>query len=245
VVGFQTNEGDMSGVNNWLARRSFLSRLGAGATAFGAALTASAAHAQSATAGTAEHWQAARHAEDDWFDQTAAKHRFFLDTTTADALGEALVFANNYFAANNSGYGLGDSDLAVVICVRHHSTSFAFSDAMWAKYGAPLAQRIGFSDPKTHEPPTLNVYQAPGYGTTLHNRGVLLDALLKRGVRLAVCQLSTRANAAAIAQHTGGKVDDIFKELTEHLVPNAHLVPAGIVAVNRAQEHGYSFAYVS
>jgi intracellular sulfur oxidation DsrE/DsrF family protein len=40
-------------------------------------------------------------------------------------------------------------------------------------------------------------------------------------------------------------VDDIFKELTEHLVPNARMVPAGIVAVNRAQEHGYMFAYVT
>ena len=37
---------------------------------------------------------------------------------------------------------------------------------------------------------------------------------------------------------------DIFKELTENLIPNAHMVPAGIVAVNRAQERGYSFAYV-
>ena len=41
----------------------------------------------------------------------------------------------------------------------------------------------------------------------------------------------------------GGKVDDIFKELTDHMVPNAHLVPAGIVAVNRAQERGYSIAF--
>ena len=58
-------------------------------------------------------------------------------------------------------------------------------------------------------------------------------------------QLSTRASAGLIAQKTGGKADDIFKELTDHLVPNAHMVPAGIVAVNRAQERGYSFAYVA
>jgi len=29
-----------------------------------------------------------------------------------------------------------------------------------------------------------------------------------------------------------------------NLVPNARIVPAGIVAVNRAQERGYSFASV-
>ena len=40
------------------------------------------------------------------------------------------------------------------------------------------------------------------------------------------------------------KIDAIFKELTENLVPNGRMVPAGIVAVNRAQERGYSFVYV-
>ena len=117
---------------------------------------------------------------------------------------------------------------------------------MWAKYGAALSQRIAFSDPKTKEAPSVNVYQASGYGSTLKNNGVTLDSLTRRGMRLAVCQMSTRANANAIVQQLGsGTVDDVFKELTEHLVPNSHLVPAGIVAVNRAQEHGYSFAYIS
>jgi hypothetical protein len=46
-------------------------------------------------------------------------------------------------------------------------------------------------------------------------------------------------------QKSGGKVDDVLKELTGHLVPNARMVPAGIVAVSRAQEHGYTFSYVT
>jgi len=232
-----------------LARRSFLTRLGAGGTALGAALTGfvPSAAADAAPGPVAEGWQPARHSEDDWFEQAgAAKHRFFLDSTTADALGRALLFTNNYFTANKTAYGLADSDLSVIICVRHESTAFAFNDAMWAKYGAALSQRIGFSDPKTKEAPSVNVYQASGYGSTLKNNGVTLDSLTRRGMRLAVCQMSTRANANAIVQKLGsGTVDDVFKELTEHLVPNSHLVPAGIVAVNRAQEHGYSFAYIS
>jgi len=41
-----------------------------------------------------------------------------------------------------------------------------------------------------------------------------------------------------------GKLDgDQREELAAHLVPNSHIVPAGIVAVNRAQERGYSFSY--
>jgi intracellular sulfur oxidation DsrE/DsrF family protein len=228
------------------ARRSFLSRLGAGAATFGAAFGAGAlpAQAQSSQVARAGGWQPARHAEDDWFDQVSAQHRVFFDTTTPAALGGALLFANNYFTANRTGYGLADSDLAVIICVRHKSTPFAYNDAMWTKYAAPIAERSGFVDPKTNQASTINVYQSAAYGTLLPNNGITLDALLKRGVRLAVCQMSTRANAATIAGKTGGNVDDIYKELTEHLVPNSHMVPAGIVAVNRAQERDYSFAYV-
>lgn len=233
------------------ARRSFLTRLGAGVTAFGAGAQTAGAQSsqpprsmQSAGAPSAAgHWEPTRHAEDDWFDQPSARHRFFFDTTNAVGFGEAIIFANNFFTANKAGYGLAEADLSVVICARHQSTAFAFSDAMWAKYAAPLADRASFMDPKTKLPAIVNVFQATGYEALLTSRGVALDVVLKKGARLAVCQMATRACAATIAGKMGGTVDGIYKELTEHLVPNAHMVPAGIVAVNRAQEHGYAFAY--
>jgi intracellular sulfur oxidation DsrE/DsrF family protein len=56
--------------------------------------------------------------------------------------------------------------------------------------------------------------------------------------------MATRAAAQLIAQKSGGNVDAIYKELTDNLVANGHMVPAGIVAVNHAQERGYSFVYV-
>jgi intracellular sulfur oxidation DsrE/DsrF family protein len=229
-----------------LARRSFLSRLGAGAAAFGAALGgASAAQAQTAPA-TGGSFTPARHAEDDWFDQTgSAKHRLFFDTTSAEAAGYSLFWSRNFYTANASGYKLTDPDLAVVICLRHESTSFAFTDAMWAKYGPMLSERAGhFVDPKTKQVPTLNVYMTTGYGEQLKNGNVTFDAMAKRGARFAVCSLATRAAAGLIAQKTGANVDAIVKELTDNLVPNGHMVPAGIVAVNRAQERGYTFTYV-
>lgn len=227
-----------------IARRSFLSRVVAGAGAFGAAFSGTTAAAQTA-APAASGFQPVRHAEDDWFDQTPAKHRFFYDNTTTGGFGQALFFARNYFAANASGYKLTDADLAQILCMRHESTSFAFTDAMWQKYGAALSERAGkFLDPKTSQVPTINVYMAGGYGEALRNVNVTIDAMARRGVRFAVCAMATRAAAQVAAQKSGGNVDAIFKELTENLIPNGHMVPAGIVAVNRAQEHGYSLVYV-
>ncbi|MFN7976682.1 MAG: hypothetical protein U0P30_01010 [Vicinamibacterales bacterium] len=228
------------------ARRSFLSRLAAGAGAFGAAFAgATPASAQPAGVAARSPFAPAKHAEDDWFDQTSAGHRFFLDTTTPGACGQALFFARNVFAANASGYKLTDADVAQIICLRHGSTSFAFNDAMWAKYGAALSARSAdFVDPKSGQVPAINVYLASSYGDALRNGNVTIEQMAKRGVRFAVCGLSTRATAQLAAQKGGGNADAIFKELTENMVTNGHLVPAGIVAVSRAQERGYTYAYV-
>ena len=184
-----------------LARRSFLSRISAGAAALGAAIGMDVrpAHAQSADA-THDRWQPTRHVEDDWLEAVSAKHRFFFDTSTPATLADALAFANNYFVSSKSGYGIDDRDLAVVMCLRHHSTPFAYSDAMWAKYGGPIAARSEFTDPKTDKAPAVNVH-----------RGAL-DGLIKHGVRFAVCQSSTHAFASRIAQDMGGKADEIYKE---------------------------------
>jgi len=230
-----------------LPRRSFLSRFGAGMAAFGAALTAGAASPQAQSASgsrPASGVTASRHAVDDWLDVPSAKHRMYFDTTTPEGYGQAMFYANNVFTASRSAYSLADADTAVILAVRHRSTAFGYDDEMWKKYGGPLAERAQFKLPKSGTVPAVNPYLVSGAAEGLNNANVTWGSLSERGVRLAVCQMATRANAGLIAQRTGGKADDIYQELAAHLVPNAHLVPAGIVAVNRAQERGYTFAYV-
>jgi intracellular sulfur oxidation DsrE/DsrF family protein len=97
-----------------------------------------------------------------------------------------------------------------------------------------------FDDPKSKVAPKINVYNSGDYGDLFPNRGVTLDALSKRGVQFAVCSLATRFIAGMIAGAVGGNADTINSELIANLVSNSRMVPAGIVAVNRAQERGYS-----
>jgi intracellular sulfur oxidation DsrE/DsrF family protein len=224
------------------ARRSFLSRLAGGLTMIGAALVAGESSSQAQSAGSTG-WAPTRHTQDDWLDALPGKHRFVFDTTSPAGLGSVLLYANNFFLANQNGYGLGNSDAAVVIVVRHNSTSFAYTDAMWSKYGGPLGQAGNFDDPKTKQHPAINVYNSTNHTTLLPNNGVTIDSLTKRGVHFAVCEMATRRFAGAVAAATGVTTDRAFDELRSNLVANAHLVPAGIVAVNRAQERGYTFAH--
>jgi len=228
-----------NGLRSLTARRKFLAQLGAGAGVVGASVVGAPSAAAQAAADTP--WKPARHPQDDWYGKIPGVHRFLFDSSTAESMGWALQFANNYFAANQDAYGLKESDLAVVIVARHKATSFAYSDAIWAKYGKQISEQAEFMDPKTKEPPKINVY-GPAGETAQAGK---MEALIKKGVQFAVCQMSTRGIATRIAKANGLEVDSVIKEITSNLIGNAHMVPAGILAVNRAQEHGYSFIYAT
>jgi len=224
-----------------MARRWFLARLGAGAGVVGAASMVGAPAVPAQAAATEAPWRPARHPEDDWYDKIPGVHRFLFDTSSADSMGWAMQFATNYYNANQQTYGLKDSDLAVVIVARHKSTSFAYSDAIWAKYGKQLSEQAEYVDPKTKEAPKINIY-GPGGETAQAGR---MDALIKKGAQFAVCAMSTRGIATRIAKANGLEIDAVVKEITSNLIGNAHMVAAGILAVNRAQERGYSFIYAT
>lgn len=208
------------------ARRSFFTTLKAGMAIFGAAaVTTHPSFAAQAPSNV--KWQPARHSEDDWFDEIPGKHRLVFDTTESSGMGSALTYATNFYIANQSGYGLQNGDLAVVIVARHFSTPFAFNDSIWAKYGDTIS---GLVD-KSKEPSKANAHLKQ------------LDGLIGRGVHIAVCDMATTFIAEAIAKAASADSKDIISEIKANLVPNSHMVPAGIVAVGRAQERGYSFVH--
>src|SRR5215471_4689579 len=220
-------------------RRSFFMKLQMGAAGIAAAFGASAI-AQAKPAKSGARWEPARHEKDAWYAEIPGKHRFIFDTTTPHGFGEALMFANNFVIANKNEYGLENTDLALIIVARHMSTPFAYNDAIWAKYGARLSSLASFEDPKGKAPAMKNLFNASGYGGQLPNRGVTVDELAKQGVHFAVCSMATRALSDMVAEPLGADGAAINGELVANLVSNARMVPAGIVAVNRAQEYGYS-----
>jgi intracellular sulfur oxidation DsrE/DsrF family protein len=201
-----------------MLRRSFLTRFPAAAALFG----------QKPGDPPAAPFEPARHVRDDWFDQLPGRHRVVFDTWSADKFDDAIRFANNVFRGNKDGYDLGERDHAVVIIARHRTAPFAFSDAMWAKHGKPFSDRIQFTDPKTKQAPATNPY------------GPQLAALVKQGVHLGVCNLTTRSLSERLAELTGKSRDETYEELTTNTVGNTHFVAAGVLGVTRAQERGYA-----
>ena len=207
-------------------RRNFFSRFQTGAAALAAIALSGRASGQtkSAPARVEPAW----HDQDQWLDQLPAKHRMVIDSTSNDGFSDALLYANNFFTANRTGYGLESKEIGIVVIARHNSTAFAFNDAIWDKYGAHIAQPS-----QLNATPKTNPRMTGGFG---------IDALVKQGAHFAVCAMATGRLAGIIARATGATNDAITAELTANLVPNSHMVTAGIIIVNRAQERGYSLA---
>ena len=181
-----------------------------------------------------------RHKEDAWMEAPNAAHRIVIDSAFPAGGGAALLYANNNFLANKSGYGLETQDIAFIVVLRHLSTPFAYTDAIWAKYGEALSDLIDFKNPATKAAPATNLYNSGGAGMTLANRGVTIASLVEKNVQFAVCNSATRVLAGAVAQKSKGDAEAVYQEFVANLVPNSHLTAAGVVAVNRAQEYGYT-----
>ena len=73
-----------------------------------------------------------------------------------------------------------------------------------------------------NQPPSTNLYYSVDYGLALPNLG-------------------PRGLAGSIAADSGGDSESIYKELIANTVSNGHIVTAGVLAANRAQEYGYTF----
>jgi intracellular sulfur oxidation DsrE/DsrF family protein len=118
-----------------------------------------------------------------------------------------------------------------------------YNDVIWAKYGALLGGKAKLTDPDTNAAPLRNIFNTKGISAPGAN-GVILADLAQRGTQFAVCGNATIGISEVLAQATGGDARAIHAELAANLIPSAHLAPAGIIALNRTQERGYTVAHI-
>ncbi len=169
-----------------------------------------------------------RHELDAWMSAMPGKHRVVLDVVSPTGVPDGIRFAGNLFTGNKTGYGVEESDMALIMVLRHSATAYGYSDAIWSKYGKTI-------DAKATPPPVANPFNS--------GERMQLSGLAKRGVQFIVCGTASRGLAGRIAGQ-GGDADAVLKEMSANLIPNARIVSAGVVGVTHAQEHGFTLLYV-
>lgn len=203
-------------------RRALIAGLGMAATSV--TLGARGARAQGATS----PFTPVRHEQDGWMSAMPGKHRVVLDIVSPEGMPDGIRFVGNLFTGSKSPYGVEESEIGIIVVLRHSATAYGYADAIWSKYGKSI-------DGKATPPPAANPYNS--------GERQQLAGLAKRGVQFMVCGTASRGLAGRIAGQ-GGDADAVLKEMTAALIPNARIVSAGVVGVTHAQEHGFSYLYV-
>lgn len=237
-------------------RRGFLGKLATGAAALGLTALASplqaAAQQEKGAAKPKPVQNAMPKVEADiWFDKVKGRHRVVYDSTKTN---EVMQFAwPAVFLMTNDKTGTPPSDCGVVVVMRHEGIPYAFQDKMWEKYnfaevfkakdlGPAFTAADAATATKTRNP-FFNAkhgdFQIPGIGTV----DIGINDLMKSGVMFCVCNAAMTVYSAAIAGQMGLKADDVYNEWKANVIPGVQIVPSGVWAVGRAQEHKCAYIF--
>lgn len=214
-------------------RRAFLGKLAAGAIAVGAATLPSSAHAASGFSIEDSDDPEA------WLSKIKGKHRIAFDVTGPN---EIMPFAwPRIFLVTNGK----PQDCGVVVVLRHNGIPYAMGNDLWEKYKFGEAFKI--DDPKTKSPSTRNPFWQPQTGDFtvpgIGNVDIGIDQLQADGVLFCVCNMALTVFSTAFAGKMNLNADDVKKEWLAGILPGVQVVPSGVWAVGRVQEHGCSYCF--
>jgi intracellular sulfur oxidation DsrE/DsrF family protein len=228
-------------------RRTFLGT-SVGAVSGGAALAGGLAAMAPAAATTAV------------YDFAAIEGRLSLPFTHRQAFGSArladgiaLAFMTNSLNAYEFDYGEGPGTLHALGIFFGTAVALLVDDAGWRKYQIDVVQARRGDPAKRHAESGGNPYLAPlsnldptAARTDLHGlyHDTTLAALAKRRASFFACDNALRGLATDIAVTYAFSTDPVpvvHADLRARLFPGALLVPAGVAAVNQAQEMKFTY----
>lgn len=220
-----------------LHRRSFLARLGLSAAAMPAVAAACQPNDTKAAASTMKAPAAADELAT-WCAAIPGTQKVIYDCVEPAGGPNGILFARNFLTFSKSKLNTPDNDMGVIVSFRHLATPYGYNDAMWAKY-PQFAALLKVDDPKTKKPATRNV---PLHDEVEGFSDATITALGGKGVKFTVCGAANEFIAGILAGKTGD-AKAVEAELAANLVPNARIVPAGVVVLQHAQKAGFAYTH--
>ncbi|MES2850022.1 MAG: twin-arginine translocation signal domain-containing protein [Bacteroidota bacterium] len=228
-------------------RRGFIGTLAAGAASIGIAALApfKLNAAPLATNTNANSIFSTNETPDEWFDKVKGKHRIVYDVTHPEGI---FPFAwPRVFLLTNMATGTPFSDCGVVVILRHSAIAYAFKNELWEKY--KFGEVFKANDPATKAPATRNPFWMPKKGDFkvpgIGEVAIGINELQADGVMFCVCDAAITVYSAVVAGNMKMEAADVKKEWLSGLLPNIMVVPSGVWAVGRAQEHKCGYCFVA
>ncbi|MDB5119616.1 MAG: hypothetical protein JWN56_834 [Sphingobacteriales bacterium] len=220
-------------------RRAFISTLAASAASIG---LASLAPLQTEALELSDVNKEPKSA-DEWFDTMKGKHRIVFDVPEPN---EIMPFAwPRVFLMTNQKTGSSEKDCNVAVILRHNAIPYAFESKLWEKY--KFGEVFKANDPATKAPATRNPFWQPKKGDFkipgIGEVSIGINELQESGVLFFVCDAAITVFSAVIADGMKMEAAEVKKDWLASLLPNVHVVPSGVWAVGRAQEHGCAYCF--
>ncbi len=235
----QTNETHVeSSDRTGLKRRGFLGTISAGAFALGFSILKPLAVAAEKTS---EFYSSEE--PDKWFNQIKGKHRIVFDIKEPYDNPVLPFVWPRVFLMTNSVTGTPEKACSVVMVLRHEAIPFALDSNLWEKY--KLGEVFKINNAESNSPQTKNPYWKPAQGTFkapgIGEVSIGINELQDSGVMFCVCNAALTVYSAAVAGQKNMPAEEVYKEWTAGVLPGIQIVPSGVWAVGRAQEHGCAY----
>jgi intracellular sulfur oxidation DsrE/DsrF family protein len=220
------------------SRRNFLGKLATGAAALGTASLVTPFQAAAADLSANDFADS-----DEWFKQIQGKHRMVFDATQPHGV---FPFAwPKVFMLTNAATGTPEKNCSVVVVLRHEAIAYAFQDNLWAKY--KFGEVFKADDPLTKAPATRNPFWKPKQGDFkipgIGNVAIGINELQDSGVLFCVCNMAITVYSAVVADMMKVDAATVKQDWINGVLPNVQVVPSGVWAVGRAQEHGCTYCF--
>ncbi len=180
---------------------------------------------------------------DAWFNKIKGKHRIVFDVPEPNGM---MPFAwPRVFLMTNSMTHTPEKDSNVVVVLRHNAIPYAFNDQLWAKY--KFGEMFKINDDVTKAPAVKNSFWKPAMGDFkipgVGNVAIGINELQESGVMFCVCNMALTVYSAVAAQGMGLNAADVKKEWMAGILPGIQVVPSGVWALGRAQEHQCAYCF--
>jgi len=174
-----------------------------------------------------------------WLQGIDGKHRIVLDMREHND-GMALAWAWVYLLTASQAYGVPESDIGVVLVMRHNAIPAALDDVAWEKYN--LGEMFKITDPDTGKAAVKNPFYL-----TMNGEGFIpdmaLQKLIDRGVSVGACDMAIHHYSSVVAQQMDLRHEDVKSDWNQAVLPNISHMPSGLVACQGAVSRGCAYLY--